>query len=80
VGGDVMAKYDGKEGLELDNDAMKKAILELKEASKHFIELMHHIAKNNWTLYEEYIQQGFTKEQALELVCKTGLSLKQNGQ
>jgi hypothetical protein len=65
----------------MENEMFAKTMAELKEASKHFIELMHHIAKNNWTLYEEYLQQGFTKEQALELVCRTGLTLngKQGG-
>jgi len=58
------------------HEELRKKVEEMKESSRHFIELLHHMAKNNWTLYQEYIAQGFTHEQALELVCRTGLSLR----
>ncbi len=60
----------------MSEDAMKKAVASLKENSRHYIEIMHHMAKNNRTLYEAYLAQHFTEGQALELVCRTGLSLK----
>ena len=40
----------------------------LKEDSKHFIELSFSLAKFNRSYYEGLLEQGFTEEQAFELV------------
>jgi hypothetical protein len=39
-----------------------------KENSKYLIEILNMMAKNNRTYYELLIQNGFTEEQAFELL------------
>jgi len=46
-----------------------------KENSKYLIEMLNLMAKNNRTYFELLISQGFTEEQALELLKYQGFKV-----
>ena len=46
------------------NDALK----EMRKASFELIEYMQHIAMMEWNKYNALVENGFTKEQALDII------------
>lgn len=63
----------------MDGNEMDKALREVKENSKYIIETMFTFSKINRTYYEALLAQGFSKDQALELVKAQVSTMMQGG-
>ncbi len=59
----------------MDSDEMREMVGRLKENSRYMIEVVASIAKTNRAYYEECISQGFSAEEALELVKVHGITM-----
>lgn len=63
----------------MDENEMDKALHEMKENSRHMIEAMFAFARINRAFFEALLAQGFSQEQALELVKAQVLTMLQGG-
>jgi len=60
----------------LDEDmTLAQLLAKLKEDSKYLIEITGFVARMNRSYYEALLFQGFSEEQALEMVLAQGLDV-----
>lgn len=59
----------------MESFSFPEAIKSLTDNSKYFISFANHIAHLNRAYYESLVKQGFSNEEAFELVVCHGLNL-----